>query len=227
MENPEQLPTDEINLSPLPTLHTERLLLRAYEPADAADMFAYAQSPIVGPMAGWPPHKTLEDSQGIIERFIREQNVWAIVEKRSGRVMGSMGLHNDDKRELSNVRMLGYALGENYWGQGYATEASQAVLRYAFEVLALPLISVYHFPHNPKSKRVIEKLGFVYEGTLRMATLLPDGSSTDDVCYSLTQAEYVKAAGHLKAAEHRKPAEHLKAAEHLKTPQCLNVKEDH
>ena len=176
--------------SAYPLLHTERLVLRLFDLNDTVDVFAYAQNPAVGPMAGWAPHQTMEDSRSVVQHFIRCGDVWAIVEKRSGRVIGSIGLHADGKRAAPGCRMLGYVLGEPYWGQGYATEAAQAVLRFAFEELACPMVSVYHFPKNNRSKHVIKKLGFVPEGVLRMATALPDGTVLDDVCYSMTRKEF-------------------------------------
>ncbi len=173
-----------------PTLATERLVLRQFDPGDAVDVFAYAQSPAVGPMAGWPPHRTIEESRAIVQHFMRCGDVWAIVEKKTGRVIGSIGLHADGKREVEGSRMLGYVLGEAHWGQGYATEAAQAALRFAFEQKQCTIVSAYHFPNNSRSKRVIKKLGFAAEGTLRMASTLPDGTVTDEACYSLTREEY-------------------------------------
>ena len=171
-------------------LATERLVLRQFEPGDAVDVFAYAQNPAVGPMAGWMPHRSIEDSRRAVAHFIRCGDVWAIVEKKTGRVIGSIGLHTDGKREVDGARMLGYVLGEPHWGQGYATEAAQAVLRFAFTQKNCRVVSAYHFPGNARSRRVIRKLGFVPEGTLRLAGTLPDGQVTDEVCYSLTKAEY-------------------------------------
>lgn len=86
--------------------------------------------------------------------------------------------------------MIGYALSEAYWGKGYATEAVKKVIQYGFEELGLEIISVYHYPHNKRSQRVIEKCGFKYEGTLRKSSVLYDGSIYDDVCYSITKEEY-------------------------------------
>lgn len=175
----------------LPVLQTERLVLRGFDPNDAVDVFAYAKSENVGPMAGWPPHQTLEDSRRVVDMFIREGEVWAVVEKRSGRVIGSVGLHKRaGRRAMEGSRELGYALGEAYWGQGYGTEANSAALKYAFETLNCPMVCVSHFPFNQRSKRLIKKLGFVYEGTLRRTWKLPDGSYTDECAYSLLKEEY-------------------------------------
>ncbi|HPR79011.1 MAG TPA: GNAT family N-acetyltransferase [Candidatus Limiplasma sp.] len=78
-----------------PPLQTERLVMRMFQPGDAMDVFDYARSPIVGAMAGWAPHKTLLESQQVVRRFISRGDVWAIVEKRTGHVIGSIGLHTD------------------------------------------------------------------------------------------------------------------------------------
>jgi hypothetical protein len=90
-----------------PPLQTERLVLRMFELGDTVDVYDYAQSPIVGPMAGWTPHRSIEDSRRVVHQFINHGDVWAIVEKKSGRVIGSVGLHVDSRRDVENVCMLG------------------------------------------------------------------------------------------------------------------------
>ncbi len=183
--------------APIRMLQTERLVLRGFKYSDAVDVFAYAQSEKVGPMAGWAPHKTIQDSQEQVRRFSQRRDVWAMVEKKTGRVIGSIGLHRDRKRDATGPLMMGFSLGEAWWGQGYATEAARELLRYAFMELNAPIVSAYHFVGNSKSKRVIKKLGMTYEGTLRMASLLADGSLSNDCCYSITRKEYMDG----KAAE--------------------------
>lgn len=111
--------------------------------------------------------------------------------KENNKVIGSLGLHNDQKRAVSNVKMIGYVLSEDYWGRGLMTEAVKRVLEYAFEEVKLDLVSIFHFSFNNRSKRVIEKCRFRYEGTLRNAVELFDGTICDDVCYSISKDEYV------------------------------------
>lgn len=174
----------------LPVLNTERLVLRTFDPNDAVDVYAYAHSEKLGPMAGWAPHQTLQDSRNAVNAFIAAGDCWAIVDKKTGHVIGSISLHVDQKRRLEGCRQMGYVLGEGFWGQGYATEACAAVLRYAFADLQCPVVSSSHFPMNPKGRKVMKKLGFTYEGTLRHAVLLPDGSHGDSLIYSLLKEEY-------------------------------------
>lgn len=101
-------------------------------------------------------------------------------------------MHHDNKRDNEKVKMLGYVLDEKFWGKGLVAEATKEVIRFAFEKLELDLISVYHYPFNDRSKRVIEKCGFKYEGTFRLSSTIYDGRVFDDVCYSLTREDYLK-----------------------------------
>jgi putative acetyltransferase len=86
--------------------------------------------------------------------------------------------------------MLGYALSEDYWGQGIMTEAARAVLAYGFDTLGLSLISVVHYPSNLGSQRVIEKCGFYYEGTIRQAEKIYTGEVRDVKAYSIFREEF-------------------------------------
>lgn len=177
------------------TLVTDRLILRKFCEGDLEDFYEYAKNPNVGPNAGWKPHEKIEDTAAILKSFIEKEEVWAIVYKSTGKVIGSMGLHKDNKRDNENVKMLGYVLSEAYRGRGLTTEAAKEVIRFAFEELGLDLISIFHYPFNKRSKRVIEKCGFKYEGTLRLTSTIYDGSVYDDVCYSMTRQEFLGIKG--------------------------------
>lgn len=173
------------------TLETERLILRKFYISDIDDFYEYSKNPNIGPNAGWKPHENKEESMTVLIGFIKSEEVWAIVNKENNKVIGSIGLHKDWKRELKNVKMIGYVLAESYWGKGYASEAVKRVIEFGFKELNLDLISVYHYPQNIRSNRVIEKSGFKYEGTLRQASVLYDGTVYDDVCYSITKEDYL------------------------------------
>ena len=172
------------------TLETQRLLLRGWETRDLDDLYAYARDPAVGPNAGWPAHASKADSATILQRFMEDGEVWAIEHKADRLVIGSIGLHRDRLREGVNSKMLGYVLAQPYWGQGLMVEAAQRVIQFAFEEMGLDILAVYHYPHNVRSRRVIEKCGFVHEGTLRQGSKLFDGTVQDSVCYSILRGEY-------------------------------------
>lgn len=173
-------------------LETERLYIRRFEAKDLPDFHAYASNPLVGPSAGWKPHGNMEESEGILKAFMSGADVFAMEYKKEGRVIGSLGLHEDRKRDYKDSRMIGYAMGKDYWGQGLMTEAVYALLEYAFDQLDIKIISAYHYPFNERSKRVLLKAGFTLEGTLKMASSLYDGQVVDDVCYALTRDEFEK-----------------------------------
>lgn len=201
----------------LATLWTERLILRSFFETDLDEFFEYARSLHVGPSAGWRPHASRDESLMVLLDFIQKQEVWAIVDRHDRKVIGSIGLHPDRRRLNRNCRVIGYALAEPYWGHGLMTEAARRVLEHAFCDLALDLVAVCHFPFNVRSRRIIEKCGFVHEGTLRQATLLYDGTVYDDVCYSLTRDEYLVRANALAM----QPDARLDGAQRLPSPETM------
>ncbi len=154
------------------TLDTERLLLRPWEAGDLADLFAYASEPGVGEMAGWPHHTSMEISQKILDSFIAEKEVFAVVLRETGRVVGSLGLHGswangDPSYGHLAQKEIGYVLSKEQWGKGLMTEAVRAAIRFCFDSLKLEAVSIGHFLDNDRSRRVIEKCGFTFvrEGT--------------------------------------------------------------
>ena len=177
------------------TIETDRLILRQFTYTDYEDLYEYAKNPNIGPNAGWKPHENLDESKAILKSFIEEDEVLAIVWKVNNKVIGSLGLHKDSLRSADDVKMLGYVLSEDYWGKGIITEASRALLAYAFTDLNLILVSVHHYAYNQKSRRVIEKCGFRYEGTLRHCTKIYSGDTYDLMCYSMTKDEWEKLYG--------------------------------
>jgi putative acetyltransferase len=80
---------------------------------------------------------------------------------------------------------------------GLIPEAVIEIMRYAFEKLAIDLLTIYHYPFNYQSRRVIEKCGFRYEGILRMGSQIYNGQIYDDVCYSLLKEEWFQEYGSL------------------------------
>ena len=172
-------------------IETARLVLRPIVKEDARDIFAYAQNPDVGPDAGWMPHTSLFETKAIMEQvFLNQEDVFGVVEKATGRMIGTIGFTPDAMRKDDELRMLGYSIGKESWNKGYITEASMAMLEYAFEQKDYPIVSVTHYPYNIGSRRVIEKCGFRYEGTLRHAEKRYDGMVFDLSCYSMTKEEY-------------------------------------
>ena len=134
---------------------TERLLLTPWKDCreDAEGLYAYASDPEVGPRAGWKPHASVEESREIIKNVFMPHTVWAIREKESGRIIGSIGLEPDRRREDVNSKEMGYSLGRSFWGNGYMTEAAEAVMDYGFREFDLAVMGICTSPDNNRSQR--------------------------------------------------------------------------
>ena len=186
------------------TLTTERLILRSFTMDDAADFYEYAKDPDTGIHAGWKPHESIEESRRILTSFLEADETWAICERSTQKVIGSIGLHPDSMRSLrpERCRMMGYVLSKAYWGQGLMTEAAREVQRFAFEEMGLSLLSIRHASYNRRSARVIEKLGFSYEGTLHQSGERFDGVILDTCLYAMTREEYEAQKGKTSKASH-------------------------
>lgn len=168
---------------------TQRLILRPITPHDVDDVFAYSVEPQVGPNAGWTPHISKEETLEIITEVLGKEGVYGIVIRESGRLVGSLGLIADPKRDNPHCLMLGYAMSQRCWGHGYMTEGAQVLLAHGFDQLGLSLVSAYCYPENVRSARVLEKCGFRDEGLLRASTLYND-IALDERCFSLTPDEF-------------------------------------
>jgi RimJ/RimL family protein N-acetyltransferase len=151
-------------------LRTKRLLLRPYRQSDAEDLQRLAGEFDVAKGTLCMPHP-YED--GMAEAFIQAQekaiaegevfNVGIFLPKPE-ELIGGIGL--EVKKEHDTAE-LGYWIGKPYWGNGYCTEAVRAIVDFGFTVLGLRRIFAEHFADNPASGRVLEKLGFSYEGCRR------------------------------------------------------------
>ncbi len=171
-------------------LYTERLVLREFDLEDLDAFYEFGKNKNVGINAGWEPFRNKREAEDILYSYMHMDLLWAIALKEDNKLIGTIGLYNDTKRDTDDVRMLGYAIAEAYWGKGYAAEASKEVMKYGFDKLWLELISAYHYPGNERSRRVIEKLDFMFEGQLRMAGTMWNGEPVDYLCYSITKKEF-------------------------------------
>ena len=171
-------------------LETDRLLLRPFAEGDAADLYGYARDPRVGPPAGWLPHKSQAESLEIIRTVFAAPNTFALVDKPSGRVIGSAGFTGKARPEFPAPNdELGYALSADFWGRGLMPEAVEALLRYAFSELGLAAVWCSHYTDNPRSRRVIEKSGFSFRFEGRILDG-PTGAEKPARFYTMTRGEW-------------------------------------
>lgn len=154
------------------------------------DFFDYAKNPDTGVMQGWKPHLNKEETLYTLKSYIKDDDRWAIALKENNKVIGSVRLYPDENRGKYYAKYINYVLSSDYWNNGYMTEAVKRVIKYAFDEVNVDLLSAFHYPHNIRSKRVIEKCGFKYEVTIKQGNKIYDGQIFDTVCYYILKSEY-------------------------------------
>ena len=156
----------------LPTLSTQRLILRPYSLKDAAGVQRLCGERQIADTTLNIPHPYPDGAaQEWIsthpQQFAKGEGVqWAITLKETRELSGGIGLTIQRAHDRAEV---GYWVAAHLWSRGYCTEAARAVVRYGFEVLNLNRIYAHHFTRNPASGRVMQKLGMTYEGRVRQA----------------------------------------------------------
>lgn len=142
---------------------TENLILRPWKESDAKCLYHFAKNPNIGPIAGWPPHESVEESLNIINTVFAKKETYAITKDEIP--IGCVGLlfHPDTNHWWGDDSAeLGYWIAEEHWGHGYAVEASEVLIKRAFGELNVKRIFASYRIENTQSKRVLEKLGFKY-----------------------------------------------------------------
>jgi RimJ/RimL family protein N-acetyltransferase len=175
-----------------PTLLTGRLSLRPYLFADAPAVQRLAGAREVADTTTNIPHP-YED--GLAEQWIASHPgelaagrmlVCAVTDRGTDDLLGTVSLRFTPEHAQAE---LGYWIAVPFWGRGYATEASRALLEHGFATFGLHRVQARHFVRNPASGRVMQKLGMVYEGTLRQA-IRKWGRFEDVALYGLLAAEW-------------------------------------
>lgn len=174
-------------------IETERLILRPWEESDASALFKYASDPDIGPIAGWPPHTSVEHSLEIIRTVFAAPETYAAVLKETGEPVGSCGIMFSESLHSADMKQdeaeIGYWIGKPYWGRGLIPEAVGALLARSFGDLHLDAVWCGYYDGNIKSKRVIEKCGFSYHHTNK-GTVSPLGDIRTEHFYIMTKADY-------------------------------------
>lgn len=174
-----------------PRLETERLVLRAFTLSDASRVQLLAGDELIAATTALIPHPYPD---GEAERWISTHPIafkeglsvaFAVAQRRDNLLIGAMGLELHPKHQRAEV---GYWIGREYWGSGYATEALKAVLAYAFS-RGVHRVWAEHFSHNPASGRVMQKAGMRHEGTLRHHMVKGD-QPVDCEVYGILDSEW-------------------------------------
>ena len=168
-----------------PTIETERLILSQLEEKDIPFIVEYLQHRIYSDLTSNIPYPYTEDDARFWLKMSKEafeNNIgytFAIRDKED-HIIGAVGLHDQeyDKAEL------GYWIGISYWNKGYVTEAAKAIVDFGFKELGINKIFATHFPHNPASGRIMEKIGMEQEAILKQH-IKKDGEYHDLTMYSI------------------------------------------
>lgn len=174
-------------------IETERLILRPWRETDAPALFRYAADPDIGPVAGWTPHASIEESLRIIRTVFAAPEIYAVVLKESGEPVGSCGIMFADGLHSADMQPghaeIGYWIGKPYWGQGLIPEAVRALLARSFNELKLEAVWCGYYDGNVKSRRVIEKCGFRFHHT-NPDIVSPLGDTRTEHFYIMTSEDY-------------------------------------
>jgi ribosomal-protein-alanine N-acetyltransferase len=150
----------------------QSLTLRYAEPADAAALFTLASDPDVTRWFSWGPYASEDEPRAYIERLQGErergERLDFVIDATEGTVPGVVGVTGLSELSQRDRRaMVGTWLGRSHWGSGANAESKALILHLAFAVCGLERVGAYSNPHNERSTRALEKLGFRHEGVLR------------------------------------------------------------
>ena len=140
----------------LSTMETTRVVLRPWNENDAASLYKYAQHPAIGPIAGWPPHTSEEESRKVIREILSAPETYAVVLKESGETIGSVGIMVGDGVHSAEIQE-GDAEGVPYWGKGLIPETVERLLKRCFDELGIKRVWCGYYDGNDKSSRRMDK----------------------------------------------------------------------
>lgn len=153
----------------LPSIETDRLFLRVYAPDDLDARHAIRNDPDV--YQYFPPYYSPPTKEKVVEGIASSIQRWqedglgefAVIERASGELIGYCGLQPLDNTEEIEIY---YGFPRKNWGKGYATEAAQAVLKFAFDEANLQRVVGVTNPKNIASQKVLQKIGLKYQGQI-------------------------------------------------------------
>lgn len=182
------------------TIKTERLILRKFKISDDEAMLKYwIADEKIQSLYSEPVYTTKAEVDELLEKYINSYQKndyyrWAIIEKNSGECIGQIAYFLVDSK--NNFAEIEYCIGSDFQCigsdfqcKGYATEATKAVIQYGFNKINLHKVQICTKTINKPSKRVIEKCGFTYEGTLRDYFYM-DGEYVGRLYFSMLKSEF-------------------------------------
>ena len=184
----------------LPTIETERLILRKLIYEDVDDIYEYAKIPKVSEYVLWYPHASKFESLEYLNLVYEQYNhgkpgPWGIILQETGKLIGSIGFVKIDKKE--NTGEIGYVISPFYWNRGFATEAVRSVVQFGFAEMDLTKITAHTIAQNRASGRVLLRVGFNFDGTKHGYMEIKNKPADIDF-YSIQRNGYEKASGNFR-----------------------------
>lgn len=176
-------------------LESERLILRCFNVKDAKEVFeTWTSRPEVVKYLSWPLHGSVEITKMTIKswfiQYLQENYYhWAITLKKNKKVIGGISVVKID--DNARKAEIGYCIGNDYWHQGYTSEAMARVIKFLFEEVDCNRIEAYHDINNVNSGKVMIKCGLKYEGLLRQYAYNNQGI-VDCALYAILKEDYKK-----------------------------------
>ncbi len=175
----------------MPDIETSRLLLRRITMRDAKDIFEYSSDAEVARHVLWAAQTCLPEAREFCRYMLHryrndEPSSWGIVDKQTGRMIGTIGYMAYSEENCSVE--VGYSLARSCWNRGYMTEALGGVIEHTFDVMHINRIEAQHELDNPASGRVMEKCGMKREGVLRQR-LCNKGKYVDVALYAILKSD--------------------------------------
>ena len=177
----------------MPELETERLIFRAIKKSDALDIYEYSSNSKTCEYLLWDTHKSVDYTKKFIDIIMSkyksgEYNDWAIVLKKSKKMIGTCGFTRID--EENSIAEIGYVINPAYWGLGIATEAAKRVVEFAFEEMSINRVEAKFLFGNEASLNVMKKIGMKFEGYQRESLLVKGKYRTVGIS-SILKREYL------------------------------------
>jgi len=170
----------------------DSIFIRPLARADLMFMYTLYSDTEACRASGARPVDSIIGAQQYLEKHIQLGNCFVIVLKNTSQPVGLIYCTHDIHRYNKTAYMLSYKLHRDFWGQGIMPLAVERMLKYLFTVHNATVVTAAHFTDNIRSKRVLEKCGFRYEGTLRKEFRHWDGSVRDSCMYSILREEYME-----------------------------------
>lgn len=175
-------------------IETERLILRKFEYTDDESMLKHwISNPAIQAMYCEPIYTTKQEVKELLDKYINSYEKddyyrWAIILKETNECIGQIAYFLVDNN--NHFAEIEYCIGSLFQRKGLATESAKAVIKYGLDKMNLHKVQICHKSINIASRRVVEKCGFVYEGTLRDFFYI-DGQYVDRLYYSILKDEFI------------------------------------